>query len=181
MRDVLFARGLRRHDAVQFRRAITGSHFPVVFVGSEIPDPDYWQGGIPPLIRLREVATLINGNIETDVTQVIGLINAADKCSESDASSHAQQRRKEVRRAVKAEVKSLLSDDQLVAAYRQYGSYTKAAAGLKQQGVETNRYAVAKAVDRAGGIKAVRRGDDSESIVRSRSSQRRDTPRKNEK
>jgi hypothetical protein len=175
-RDVLFARGLRRHDAIQFRRAITAARRPVIFVGSEIPDADYWQGGIPPLIRLREVATLTNGKIEIDVTQVIGLVKAADDLLENDASPGGKHQRKEIRRAVKEEIKSLVSDDALVAAFKKYGSYAKAAAGLTQEGFETNRWAVERAVGRAGGIKKVRRGDDSESIVRSRSSQRRDTP-----
>lgn len=175
-RDVLFARGLRRHDAIQFRRAITAAHRPVVFVGSEIPDADFWQGRIPPLIRLREVATLVDAKIEIDVSQVIGLVKAADDLLDSDASQDGKDQRKAIRRAVKEEIKSLVSDDALVAAYKKYGSYAKAAAGLAQEGVETNKWAVERAVGRAGGIKKVRRADDSESVVRSRSPQRRDIP-----
>lgn len=176
LRDVLFARGLRRNDAVQFRRAITGSHRPVVFVGSEIPDADFWQGHGPPLIRLKEVATLINGKIEIDVTQVIGLVKAADDRLDDHASQGGKDRRKAIRRAVKEEIKSLVSDDALVAAYKKYGSYAKAAAGLTQEGFETKKWDVERAVGRAGGIKKLMEDDDSESVVRSRSSHRRDTP-----
>ena len=69
-----------------------------------------------------------------------------------------------------------MSDDALVAAFKKYGSYAKAAAGLAQEGVETNKWAVERAVGRAGGIKKLMQDDDSESVVRSRSSHRRDTP-----
>lgn len=176
LRDVLFARGLRRNDAIQFRRAITGAHRPVVFVGSEIPDPDFWQGHVRPLIRLKEVAALANGKIEIDVKQVIGLVKAADDLQDNEGAENGKDQRKAIRRAVKEEIKSLVSDDALVAAYKKYGSYAKAAAGLAQEGVETNKWAVERAVKKEGGIKKVMRGDDSESVVRSRSSQRRDTP-----
>jgi hypothetical protein len=178
LRDVLFARGLRRRDAIQFRRAITGAHRPIVFVGSEIPEADFWQGRVPPLIRLREVATFVDAKIEIDVTQVIGLVRAADDDIDADEARDAKQQRKTIRRAVKEEVKSLVSDDALVAAYIKYGSYTKAAAGLVAEGVETNRWAVERAVKKEGGIKKVMRDADSESVVRSRSSRRRDTPQK---
>lgn len=56
LRDVLFARGLRRNDATQFRQAITRAHRPVIFVGSDIPDREFWQGKIPSVIRLSKVA-----------------------------------------------------------------------------------------------------------------------------
>ena len=176
MRDVLFARGLRRRDAIQFRRAITGAHRPIVFVGSEIPEADFWQGRVPPLVRLREVATLVDAKIEIDVTQVIGLVRAADDDFDADEARDAKQQRKTIRRAVKEEVKSLVSDDALVAAYKKYGSYAKAAAGLVAEGVETNKWAVERAVQKEGGIEKVMREEDSDSVVRSRSSRRRDTP-----
>lgn len=178
-RDVLFARGLRRHDAIQFRRAITAAHRPVVFVGSEIPEADFWQGRIPPLIRLREVASLVDGQITVDGTQIVGLIRAADESEGAVSLRGKRQQQTTIRRAVKEEIKSHVADDALVAAYKKYGSYDKAVAGLADEGVETNRWAVARAVKRAGGVMAVRRVDDSESVVRSLSSRRRDTPIEN--
>lgn len=181
LRDVLFARGLRRHDAVKFRRAITGAHCPIVFVGSEIPDADFWQGRVPPLIRLREVATLVDAILKIDELQVIGLVRAADDDLGEVEAYNVKQQRKTIRRAVKEEVQSLVSDDALVAAYKQYGSYAKAVVGLAAEGVKTNRWAVERAVKRKGGIKKVMRKEDSDSVVRSRSSLRRDTPMEKEK
>lgn len=176
LRDVLFARGLCRHDAIQFRRAITGAHRPIVFVGSEIPDADFWQGRVPPLIRLREIASLVDGKIEIDVTQVIGLVRAADEF-EPEKTFTLDQLKTLVRQQVKAEGKTALKDDWLVSAYIQCHSYRKAAKFLSDEsGQKVTKDQVAAAVKRHGGIAAVVRGDDSESVVRTRSSQRRDTP-----
>ena len=55
------------------------------------------------------------------------------------------------------------SDDVLVAAYKQHGSYRKAADALIAQGVATDRWAIARAVQRAGGTAALRRSDSSSS------------------
>lgn len=178
-RDILFARGLRRNDAAQYRRAISGAHRPVVFIASEVPDPGFWQGRIPPVICLREIATLSEGQISLDGPQIIGLVRAADALDAASQGREHKEQQATIRRAVKEEIKSLVSDDALVAAYTKYGSYDKAVAGLAEEGVETNRWAVERAVKRAGGVKAVTRIDDSESVVRSRSSRRRDTPIEN--
>ena len=176
LRDVLFARGLRRKDAVQFRRAITGSHRPIVFVGSETPADDFWQGRIPPLIRLCEVATLDDGQLHIDVAQVVGLVRTADE-SKDAVSPTLDQLKLLVRQQVKAEGKMNLRDDWLVSAYKQCGSYRKAAKFLSDESQQTvTKDQVAAAVKRAGGREAVVRGDDSESIVRTVSSRRRDTP-----
>ncbi|MFG0335479.1 MAG: hypothetical protein ACF8TS_19135 [Maioricimonas sp. JB049] len=176
LRDVLFARGLRRRDAIQFRRAITGAHRPIVFVGSEIPDADFWQGRVPPLIRLREVATFVDAKIEIDVTQLIGLVRAADE-SEPETTLTLDQLKTLVRQQVKAEGKTALKDDLLVSARKQCGSLRKAAKFLSDESGQTvTKDQVAAAVKRKGGIAAVMRDDDSESVVRTVSSRRRDTP-----
>lgn len=175
-REVLFARGLRRKDASGFRRAISGAHRPVVFVASEIPDPEFWQGRIPPLIRLREVATLVDRQVSLDGPQIIGLVGAADEHDEDQRIRSRKNQQKTIRRAVKQEIKSFVEDDALVAAYKIHGSLDKAVAGLAEQGVETDRWAIERALDRAGGIEEVMSREDSESIVRSRTSHRRDTP-----
>ena len=176
MRDVLFARGLRRKDALQFRRAITGAHTPIVLVGHEAPDDDFWQGSVPPILRLNEVATLTDGNLAIDGAQALGLIRATEVRNATAKKREGQKQRESVRRVLKQEIKSLVTEDNLVAAYKKYGSYNKAVDGLAAEGVSTNRSAIERAVKKQGGAKAVMRRDDSESIVRTVSSRRRDTP-----
>lgn len=177
LRDALFARGLRRNDALQFRRAITGAHRPVVFVGSEVPNADFWQGRVPPLIRLREVAMLVDGKIEIDLTQVIGLVRAADEDSGDGGPITLDQLKLMIRQQIRAEGKSAMKDDWLLSAFKQCGSYRKAAKFLSDESQQTvTKDQVAAAVKRCGGPTAVTRGDDSESVVRTVSSRRRDTP-----
>jgi hypothetical protein len=180
LRDILFARGLRRHDAGQHRRAITGAHRPVVFVATEAPGTDFWQGRVPPLIRLREVAALVDGQIQIDVARIIGLVRSADEASDAGAAITLDDLKLIVRQQVKAEGKTELRDDWLISAYKQCGSYRKAAAFLSDESQQTvTKEQVAGAVKRAGGCDAVVRGDDSESVVRTVSSRRRDTPIEN--
>lgn len=177
LRDVLFARGLRRKDAIQLRRAITGSHRPIVFVGSEIPDDDFWQGRIPPLIRLCEVATLVDSQVQIDVAQVVGLVRIADETHDAGSPVTLDQLKLLIRQQIKAEGKLGLKDDWMVSAYKQCGSYRKAATFLSDSSEQTvTKDQVLAAVKRAGGREAVVRGDDSESVVRTVSSRRRDTP-----
>ena len=175
-RDLLLAGGLGLPDAEQYRRAISGAHRPVLFVGSRMANPDFWNGRVPPQILLSEVATLIEDKIEIDVTQIIGLVHAADEQHAADTPLTTEQFKLVVRQQVKAEGKTQLTDDILVAAYKNFGSYNKAVTGLAAQGCETNRWAIERAVKRAGGPQAVMRGDDSESVVRTVASHRRDTP-----
>jgi hypothetical protein len=79
-----------------------------------------------------------------------------------------------IRRQIKAERQSALTDDLLITAYREHGSYRKAADALVAQGAETNRWAVERAVKRIGGPAAVLRSESSSSIVRAVVSQRND-------
>jgi len=177
LRDILFARGLRRNDAAQYRRAISGAHRPVVFIASEVPDEDFWQGRVPPLIRLCEVATLVGSAVNIDVAQVVGLVRAGDEARDACSPLTLDQLKLLVRQQIKAEGKTNLRDDWLVSAYKQCGSYRKAAQFLSDESQQTvTKDQVLDAVNRAGGREAVVRGDDSESVVRTVSSRRRDTP-----
>jgi hypothetical protein len=80
-----------------------------------------------------------------------------------------------IRQQVKAENRSELSDDVLIAAYRQCGSARKAASYLSQEtGRDTSKDKVHRAVQRAGGALAVLNDANSNSVTRDVASQRRD-------
>ena len=84
-----------------------------------------------------------------------------------------------IRQQVKAEGKTNLTDDILVAAYRQCGSMRAAAKFLtKETGKTVSKDKVHRAVNRSGGVQAVRRAEDSDSIQRTVASQRRDRQEK---
>lgn len=80
-----------------------------------------------------------------------------------------------IRQQIKAESKTNLIDDVYVAAYRQCGSFRAAAAFLSEQtGRKIGKDKVRRAVERCGGVEAVLRTKDSESIQRTVASQYRD-------
>lgn len=84
-----------------------------------------------------------------------------------------------IRRAVKAEMKSQLSDDILVAAYKQQGSCRKAAEALSEAtGKKISKDKVQRAVQRTGGFQAMRSDESSSSVARTTLSQRHVTKKK---
>jgi hypothetical protein len=112
--------------------------------------------------------------------QLIGLITTADEFSRDDAPITIEKLKLMIRQQIKAEGKTALTDDILIAAYRQCVSLRGAATFLSEQIGETvSKDKVQRAVNRAGGPEVVMRGEDSESIVRTKSSHRRDTPIEN--
>jgi hypothetical protein len=129
------------------------------------------------MIQLCEVAALVNGRIEFDLNQLFGLVLAADVESNNRTGITRDRLKQVIRHQIKAEGKAVLRDDWLVAAYKQCNSYRKAANSLTEQsGQPIPKDQVWRAVQRAGGRRAVLRGDDSDSVVRTVSSRRRDTP-----
>jgi hypothetical protein len=143
-------------------------------------DKGYWKE------RLRdhfvvEIPDLFSASTEA-VTVVLGAIAEETGQGSESLDRRADEKRQKtvIRRQIKAELKSMLRDDALVAAYRIHGSFRKAANDLSRQtGQQISKDKVRRAVERAGGIQAVRLTEDSESVVRNFASQRRATKRKN--
>lgn len=178
-RDVLFARGLCRQDAGQFRRAITSAHQPIVFVGSQLPPGDFWHGTAPMLIRLCDVATFDGASFTLDTAHIMGVITQPAASPIVPGITVDEKKLKTlIRQQVKADKKTALTDDILAAAYRQEQSFDKAAAFLNANPEVTERVTrdrVRYAVIRKGGIAAVISGANSDSVMRPVASHRRDT------
>ncbi|MEO2034849.1 MAG: hypothetical protein ABGZ35_22440, partial [Planctomycetaceae bacterium] len=78
-----------------------------------------------------------------------------------------------------AEIESMLTDDALAAAYAQHGSYREAADALSEQtGQPISKDKVYRAVQRRGGVRAVKSDTNSHSVRRTVASQRRDGKKK---
>lgn len=174
-RDVVFARGLTWDDAAGIGSAIRRLTRPIVFVASRVPEPAIWGRG-PTVLALTQFSTLQDGRLELDHEAVSSAIAEAESATASQPSTFTVEQLKQVvRKQVKAEERTQLTDDIFAEAYRREGSYRKAAMFLSQQsGQEITKDQVAFAVGRLGGLAAVVRDQDSESIVRKVASQRRD-------
>ncbi len=175
-RDVLFARGLTWNDADTIRGAITSARKPIVFVPMDKPTERYWTGRVPPVIALDQVAVLTEAGIEIDPLEITAAIQDAETMTAHE-SVHvsADQFALMIRRQIKAEHRTELTDAVYLAAYRQHGSVRKAAEYLSQQtGAEVTKDKVHQAVKRAGGAAEVLNAESSESVVRPVASQSRD-------
>lgn len=174
-RDMLLARGFDLPDALEFRREITAAKRPIIFVVSSVPATEYWIGGIPPLIRLPDVATLVDGKIELDTPQIVGLVHDADaEMTDSDESLSGQMLSLVLDQKVRSAVAAQLNDEQILQAYvANDSSARRAAKDLTDRGFPIHHATVSRTVKK---YEEVLRTASSESVVRTRSSQRRDTP-----
>ena len=179
-REVVFARGLHRGDAATVAALIGAGGRAIVLVPQHVPDERTWPGAVPALIPLTEVLTWEAVGPVLDVMAMVDRVEAADRLAAAQAAVALGPAGKQVvRRQVKAEIKSLLSDDAYLAAYREHGSFRKAADALTQQtGQPVAKDRVRRAVERQGGLAAVIPEDDSASVSRRVASQRRDRARK---
>ncbi len=179
-REVVFAVRLADDDAEALMRHVGSGGRAVLFVPHRVPDPSRWPGRVPTVIPMHAVAAMTDDNVVLDPEAVLEAINEADRLAVAAGGVSLDERGKKlVRGQVKAELKSNLTDDILVAAYQQHGSLDKAAAALSQQTeTEISRDKVWRAVQRAQKAGILARTEDSGSVSRSVASQRRDRGKK---
>ncbi len=179
-REVVFARRMQDDDAPAVAAHIGAGGRAIVLVPRHVPDTRVWPGPVPVAIPLSELTTWHDDQLVLDVVAMADAVGAADRLAASaEAIALGPTGKKMVRRQVKAEIKSLLTDDAYVAAFKQHGSYRKAAAALTEQtGQKIGKDKVRGAVERHGGRAEVLSGEDSVSVSRTVASQRRDRSKK---
>ena len=171
LRDVLFARGLIRKDASEIVGRIR-SRRPIILVGKYLPPNEIWGNCEPAVVPLADVASLEEGRLVVDAVVMAATVADADAAWDDNGGPLLDEQ--QLRRLIHASRDSELRDHVLVAAYKQHGSYRKASDALIAQGVKTDRWAIERAVRRAGGRAAVWCSDSSSSVVRTQESQRWD-------
>ncbi len=180
-RDIMFARGLQWPDGMQLADRLGAPGRAILFVADDVPPLVFWPGLPHPTIALAGISTLISSGIELDLTHVAAVVEAVDAQNRAaqPVALTARQQKKLFRQEAATVLKSHLKDDDLINAYREYGSSRKAAAELsKQHGVKISKDAVARAVQKRGGPAAVKSDHDSASVRRTVASQRRDRKKK---
>jgi hypothetical protein len=158
-RKVIFARGLQWNDAAMVIGRIHSHHRPIVLVTYQDSLACSWPTNLPVLVSLEEVASLHENGLCLDGPLMAAMIAETDASAGGDdnRSPSSDELKLLIRRQVKAEQKTELTDDLLVAAYKQEGSYRKAATALTGAQMNVNHWAVGRAVQRAGGATALRR------------------------
>ncbi|GIK10584.1 MAG: hypothetical protein BroJett001_26500 [Chloroflexota bacterium] len=180
-RDVLLARGLDWPDNGEIIRQIGGNGRSIVLLSGPAPPAHIWPELPPTVVSLPSAVRLQAGAITVALADICALVqdtDAANQALRPVALSRKQQKR-EFQKAAGDVLKSKLGDDPFVQAYDEHGSYRKAAEALsKQFGFPVSKDKVRTAVKRRGGVGAVERDTDSESVRRTVASQGRDRKRK---
>lgn len=180
-REVILAIRLRDADAAAITAHIGPGGRAIVFVPRHPPYDRIWPGHVPAVVALSRVATLGPKGIELDVGAITELVTDADAAAEARSTLPVdpEVKKQVVRRQVTAALDSQQWDDILAAAYRQHGSYRKAATELtKKTGQTISKDKVRRAVERKGGIAEVMADTDSASVSRTVASQPRDRAKK---
>ncbi len=179
-RDVVLARGLHWDDGAVPRSRLVRCRKPIVFVPAHVPPTDFWRT-TPVVLALSHVVSLVDGRVGLDPIELATAIHDVDSVNATGGEITVTKEglKQMIRTQMKAEAKSTLADDILLAAYRQCGSLREAAAFLtRETDREVSKDQVHRAVLRAGGVKEVMETDDSASVARSAPSRRRDRVQK---
>ncbi len=180
-REVILIRGLAWPDVRDITRHIGPHGRPIVLVADRVPMTNVWPGKPPAVVVISHLVTVDDHGLQVDAADLAARVNEADQYVAKFMAAPATEveQKLAIRRQVKAERKSELEDDVLVAAYLEFGSIRAAADGLTNRGDrKVTKDKVYGAVKRAGGIHAVARTEDSMSVHRSVASQHRDSGKK---
>lgn len=121
---------------------------PIVLTMADIPvcppQTTWW----PAVARLSQVSQWQDGKLEIQLQPLVDIVRHQDEWLRS--RSEVQRKTphsKTIRRHVRAEINSMISNEMYVAAYRQHQSYRKAAEELSRQtGQKVSKDKVARAV-----------------------------------
>ena len=176
LHDVLLAVGLNTRQAENCRRGITSAHRPVVLIPHREPPREFWLGRVPPLISLHAAAAFTADRILIDPEYVLDVVRQEELEPTAEEAVGPEQLRMMIRRMIRTEGQIKVDDEILLKALQSCGSVRKAATFLTEELKQTvTKDRVQRAVDRAGGLASVATDRDSDSVVRSRSKDRRDT------
>lgn len=174
VREVLLSRMLFEPDAREVQEMCCVGGRPIILIAETPPAPGPISRRNMAMVDLSRVTSLGPGGIKFDPVQMAGLVQDADAAAIANSDAEFADREIDrVRRVVRQAQESQLADDALVVAYRIHGSYRKAADALVEEGYDTDRWAVERAVKRAGGADAVVFSDSSGSAIRSPPKRRR--------
>ena len=154
LRDLWMVRHFAGIPEAIWKQSMLDSVRPIVLTMAEIPvcppQATWW----PAVARLSQVSHWQDGKLEILLQPLADIVRHQDEWLASrTASQRKTPHSKTIRRHVRAEINSMISNEMYVAAYRQHQSYRKAAEELSRQtGQKISKDKVARAVAAMIGI-----------------------------
>lgn len=175
-REVWLLRDWRSLSEAELKSAMKPAARAIVLTyDSVVPEP-LWPGRSPAFIALSRVSQWCDNRLSFDALQLFECVtDQDDMVSEAPVVPRQRVPARAIRRQVKEEIASMLTDEALVAAYHRHGSVRLAAESLsKQTNTEISKDKVHRALKRSGiDVKSPDR-HNSESVRRTVASQRCD-------
>ena len=175
-REVWLLRDWKSLSEAELRSAMKPATRAIVLTyNSVVPEP-LWLGRSPAFVALSQVSQWCDNRLSFDALQLFECVtDQDDMVSEAPVVPRQRVPARAIRRQVKEEIASMLTDEALVAAYHQHGSVRLAAESLsKQTKTEISKDKVHRALKRSGiEVKAPAR-HNSDSVRRTVASQRCD-------
>jgi hypothetical protein len=173
MRQVALALGLTASDGPMVAQHAGRSGRQILLVERSPPGDMPWPGRVPVCVPLEDLMAWTGAVLAIESMSLRSLVEDLDHAADAEGTGGGAEASR-FRRRVKQAVDSMATADALVQAYVTHGSYRAAANALNQSGFATDRWAVERAVKAAGGLDALRRMTDSDSVARTVASQPRD-------
>lgn len=175
-RMVALALRLADPDAESMARQIATDGREIVFVASVAPAVQIWPGRIPPIVPLSHIATLDETGLAVDPVVMAEMVEEADRVAHlaGGIALTEVELKAVIRRLIKTESKTALSDEAIVEAYRYCGTARETERVLRGEGHEIDHSTIARKVKKAKEAGQDVEPYDSDSVKWSVASQPRD-------
>lgn len=180
-RPVVFARCLGDGDSSELVRRVPMDGRTIVLTPSCVPDERIWPGKVPPVIPLTDVLHWDDAVLELDSEGLMDIVRATDETPYRAGGLEIMHDDLQlmIRRQLKADKKSELTDEAMLQAIKMYGGNARAAAkALNEEGYPVHHSTISRKLKKLRETHDIDREDDSPSVARTVASQRRDRVRK---
>jgi hypothetical protein len=151
-REVWLLRDWRSLPESELRSALRSSGRAIVLTYGRVPPDSVWPGKSSVFVALSQVSQWCDNWLAFDAMHLFEVVTEQDEIvGEAPPQQRLRVPARAIRRQVKEEIASMLTDEALVAAYMQHGSVRLAAESLsKQTKTEISKDKVHRALKRSG-------------------------------
>jgi len=179
-RPVVLVLRLGDSDAFELIERVPMDGRTIVLVPHQVPDEHVWPGKRPPVIALSDVLSW-TGSLDLDAETVLDLVQVADETPYMAGGLEITDGDLQlmIRRQIKADKQTELSDEGILQALKMHGGNARAAAKwLNEQGYSIHHSTVSRKLNKLREAHDIDRIEDSPSVARGVASQRCDRQKK---